>query len=140
MSITVPIPATFEQAVWLAMGLTFGRAFGKKLDWDIVNSDWFKAQSAVTQNILSRVLDFTHHWWAGALLMLYAPPQLWVFTYTMMYWFAGGLLLDDLPDVPSRLSKIFNGYLTSPVEVSPAVEKISVVGEFTSTASPTEPT
>jgi hypothetical protein len=118
LSIVVPIPTTFEGAVWLAIGVTFGRAFGKKIDWDVINSDWFKKLTPLQQNVLSRVLDFLHHWWAGALLMLYVPGMI-------PYWFGAGLLLDDLPDVPERLSKLVNGYITSSTEAP--VESVTKV-------------
>jgi hypothetical protein len=134
MSITVPIPATFEQAVWLAMGLTFGRAFGKKLDWDIINSNWFKLQPMVIQNILSRALDCLHHWWIGALLMLYPPTSFSV----ILYWFGAGLLLDDLPDIPKRLDKLSNSYLTvnTPAPSPPLETPVSIVqvGQYTPSA------
>jgi hypothetical protein len=119
MSIVVPIPTTFEGAVWLAIGVTFGRAFGKKVDWDVINSDWFKALPSTQQNIVSRLLDFLHHWWAGALLMLYIPGAI-------PYWFGAGLLLDDLPDVPERLGKLVNGYLT-PSKDDASVESVTKV-------------
>lgn len=112
MSITVPIPTTFEQTVWLAIGVMFGRAFCKKIDWDIQQSEWFKKQGLPTQNVISRVLDFSHHWWGGALLMLYAPPSWGI----IAYWFGAGLLLDDLPDIPERINKILNSYKTPAVE------------------------
>ena len=98
MSLNVPIPPTFEAAVWLALGIQFGRSFGKKLDYEVQAGPWFKGLPLLYQAIIKRLLDFTHHWWIGALIMLYAPP--------FWYWFGAGLLLDDLPDVPNRIKEL----------------------------------
>ena len=135
MSIVVPIPSTFEQAVWLAMGVTFGRAFGKKLDWDVINGDWFKSLSPLMQNIVARILDCTHHWWIGALLMLYSPAMFGV----ILYWFGAGLLLDDLPDVPPRFNKIATSYLdtsTNTPTVTTIIPGVAITTETTSTENP----
>ena len=100
MSLNIPFPADFESAVWLAIGITFARAFGKRFDRDIQASAWFKGLEAWQKWIAKRSLDFMHHWWMGALIMLYCPlPQ--------AYWFGAGLFLDDLPDVPRRVRGIF---------------------------------
>ena len=100
MSLSVPIPGTFEAAVWFALGIQFGRSFGKKLDQEVQAQAWFKAWPAWAQAAGKRILDFTHHWWVGALIMLYAPG--------FWYWFGAGLLIDDLPDVPARFKKLLN--------------------------------
>jgi len=100
--IELPFPVSFVQIVWLGIGLTFGRAFGKQLDQNIQNSDWFKGLNLVWQNLLKRALDFLHHWWIGALLMVYFGDV------EAVFWFGYGLLLDDIPDVPARLKKYFN--------------------------------
>ena len=97
MLIVLPIPQKFIEWLWLGIGITFGRAFGKKFDHDIQQSAWFKKQSGITQWVLKRLLDFTHHWWIGALLMTYA------YSHVETYWFGYGLFLDDLPDIPARL-------------------------------------
>jgi hypothetical protein len=53
-----------------------------------------------------RVLDVTHHWWMGALLMMYiVTPEI--------FWFGAGLFVDDLPDVPRRLKFFPEKMLTS---------------------------
>ena len=98
MSLLVPIPETFEAAVWFALGIQFGRSFGKQLDQGIQGEDWFKALPKWEREVIKRLLDFTHHWWMGALLMLYAPP--------FWYWFGAGLFVDDLPDIPNRVKSI----------------------------------
>ena len=93
----LPFPVSFAQIIWLGVGLTFGRAFGKQLDRQIQGSAWFLGLAPLWQNILRRLLDFLHHWWIGALLMLYFCE------FEAVYWFGYGLLLDDIPDVPARL-------------------------------------
>ena len=105
MSFVVPIPATNIHILWAGMGAAFGRAFGKKLDYDIQQSDWFKGQHYVFQWIIKHILDFTHHWWIGALLWLYAPLIAarisWITLAEEIMWFGIGLLIDDLRDVPN---------------------------------------
>ncbi|MEM3737546.1 MAG: hypothetical protein QXJ75_05635 [Candidatus Bathyarchaeia archaeon] len=98
--LTVPIPATFEDTVWLAFGFTFARAFGKRFDQDVQNSEWFKCLKNWQRWLVQRLLDFTHHWQWGALLMLYAP-------WTTVYWFGVGVFLDDIPDIPRRVKNYF---------------------------------
>jgi len=105
--IPLPIPDTLLTVTWFGMGLIFGRAFGKKIDWEIQQSEWFKRRSKVVQFLVKGLLDFTHHWWMGALLMVYVSGVLEV------YWFGCGLLVDDFPDVPRRIQKYFKFRLTN---------------------------
>ena len=97
MSVAIPVPTTFAQIVWAALGIQFGRSFGKKLDQDIQASSWFKGLNPVWRGLVKRGLDLLHHWWIGALIMIYVPGE-------APYWFGLGLFLDDLPDVPRRFS------------------------------------
>jgi len=99
MGILIPTPETFAAWLLFAMGLNFGRAFGKSLDKEIQTTDWFKKQDKFAQWIIERLLDATHHWWIGGLLMLSSNLYL--------YWFGVGLLVDDLPDIPRRAAEIF---------------------------------
>jgi len=116
MEVPVPVPATLLEILWLCLGITFGRAFGKKLDLEIQETDWFKEKGKLAQWLLRRLLDFTHHWEIGLLLMVYfgyadlggAIP--WGGYIPELYWFGYGLVIDDLPDLPARLRKIFKGY------------------------------
>jgi hypothetical protein len=98
--LAVPVPDTFEAAVWLGIGLLFARAFGKRLDQDIQASPWFKQLRPWEKWILKHSLDFLHHWWIGALIMLYIPIPI-------AYWFGAGIFLDDLPDIPKRVKGYF---------------------------------
>jgi len=99
-AIPVPVPTTLLEALWLALGLTFGRAFGKRLDVQIQATGWFRSLSPLARWAVKRALDATHHWWIGLLLVVYAPhvPEL--------YWLGWGLFYDDLPDVPRRFKRI----------------------------------
>lgn len=101
MSIVVLVPQDFLQWTFAGIGLTFGRVFGKKLDYNIQQSEWFGRRHEANQWIIKRGLDFLHHWWMGALLMNY-------FSQPEIYWFGWGLLVDDIPDLPARLKKMIN--------------------------------
>ena len=92
---TIPSPETLLQFTWFLMGVTFGRGFGKELDQTIQKSDWFKKQVLWKQEVIRRVLDVTHHFWIGLLLVNY-------FTLDEVVWFGWGLVVDDLPDIPAR--------------------------------------
>ena len=99
MSITIPIPANFLTWLWFAMGINFGRSFGKKMDLTIQNSNWYKKRKPWQQWLVARSLDCLHHWWMGGLLMIY-------FVQPEIYWFGVGLLVDDLPDIPRRAKEL----------------------------------
>jgi len=89
----------FLETVYFLIGLNFGRAFGKKLDQEIQRSEWYKRRSKPTRWMIRRMLDFTHHWYIGALMMIYSScPE--------TYWFGAGLLIDDLPDIPRRIKSV----------------------------------
>jgi len=92
----IPVPTTFLEWVFFALGINFGRAFGKRLDLEIQSTQWFRKKPVWLRWILKRLLDAIHHWYIGALLMIYFPnvPEL--------YWFGTGLFVDDLPDIPRR--------------------------------------
>jgi len=96
----IPVPTNLLEWLWLCLGITFGRAFGKKFDLEIQETEWFKKLKPWQKWLIRRLLDFTHHWWIGLLLVVYLShiPEL--------YWFGWGLFYDDLPDVPRRFKKI----------------------------------
>jgi len=99
-TINLPFPETLLQATWFLIGLFAGRG-GAKSDNIVKESDWYKKRGPITQKIINGLLDFTHHFWIGMLLMVYAVnPE--------MYWFGMGLFIDDLPDIPPRFIKWFN--------------------------------
>lgn len=104
VQISLPLPETLLQMTWFLIGFFAGRG-GAKTDNIIKESNWYKGLCGWQQKILNGILDFTHHFWMGMLLMTYAlSPE--------MYWFGMGLFIDDLPDIPARFVKWF-GYLAN---------------------------
>jgi hypothetical protein len=106
MSLQIPVPTSFLSAVWLGIGLTFGRGFGKNLDQTIKKTEWFSRLPIWQQWFVARILDVTHHWWMGALIMAYVAN-------TEVFWFGAGLLVDDLPDVPKRIRVLLHQFNSS---------------------------
>jgi len=99
MTVNVPVPSNLLEVTWFLIGFTFARAF-KRFDYDLQESTWFKTRGGLTRWILRRLMDFFHHFWVGLLLMCYAwRPE--------VYWFGAGIFVDDLPDLPRRLKKLF---------------------------------
>ena len=116
MSLTIPIPTDNFQTIWLLIGMLFGRTFGKKLDYTFQQTNFFKDRDPFWQNILKRVLDFTHHWWIGVLIWLYAPLITKLFFWPSLeleiMWFGIGLFFDDIRDfrhILARYKKATNG-------------------------------
>lgn len=108
-TINVPVPPTLLAMCWFLIGINFGRSFGKQLDQDIQGSDWYKNLHPNARWILKRVLDFTHHWWIGLLLVVYSYRitwSWWILRAEEIYWFGWGLFVDDLPDVPRRYPQL----------------------------------
>ena len=103
MELLIPTPTTFLGVVWFLLGIQFGRSFGKKLDRDIQDGDWFEGLKPFEQWVTRRILDFFHHWWIGALMVLYIPGS------QEAIWFGWGLIVDDLPDIPRRFGISFSG-------------------------------
>ena len=103
----IPIPDNEKDFLWFALGLQFGRSFGKQLDQNIQSGEWFAELKPWKQDVVKRLLDFTHHWWVGYILWAYASiisawigfPQL----TNEIFWFGVGLLVDDLPDLAMRI-------------------------------------
>ena len=98
----IPVPAGNIEILWLLLGMSFGRSFGKKLDYTIQEDPWFKKQSASLRWLMKSILDFTHHWWIGALIWIYAPLFVkwwfWPSLLTEITWFGVGLFFDDIRD------------------------------------------
>ena len=105
VQIDLPMPETLIQVTWFLIGFFAGRA-GASCDNDIKDTEWFKARGKFTQKVIGALLDFTHHFWIGLLLMNYALDPI----KTEMYWFGMGMFVDDMPDIPSRFRRWF-GYL-----------------------------
>jgi len=100
VTLPIPLPPDFEMVVWFGIGITFARAFGKKFDREVQQSPWFKELKGWQRWMVKRSLDFLHHWWVGALLILYAP-------YPQLAWAGAGIFVDDLPDLPRRVRGYF---------------------------------
>ena len=104
MTIIIPSPDCLLALTWAGIGLAFARGFGKQLDHDIQKDPWFKTLSPMWQGTVKRLLDTLHHWWMGALLMVYCvnTPEL--------YWLGWGVFVDDIPDIPPRLIKFLSNW------------------------------
>lgn len=98
--ISIPVPDTLEAVTLLVIGFQLSRSFSKKLDQSVQSTSTFKAQSPVIKWFIKSLLDFTHHYWVGLLIMVYGPAS--------TYWFGLGLFLDDLPDLPRRFRAMFS--------------------------------
>lgn len=99
--IVIPTPETLLAVTWFLIGFCFGRGLGKRLDQEIQASYWFRRRSPVVRGTIRRLLDCTHHFWIGLLLMVYSQGGEEVF------WFGCGLFVDDWPDIPRRYRKLF---------------------------------
>jgi len=109
MALIIPIPADNLQIVWLLIGMGFGRSFGKQLDHTLQQTKFFKDRDLFWQGMIKRLLDFTHHWWIGAILWLYAPTIntrfLWSSYEMELMWFGVGLFIDDIRDFQHVLAR-----------------------------------
>lgn len=102
--IEVLVPASRLEVGWWLIGGGFARAFGKKLDYDIQQTPWFKQLDPLSKNMVKRLLDFLHHWWIGWIMMEYISKA--VPFSVEVYWFGAGILVDDLPDLVLRLKEM----------------------------------
>ena len=105
----IPLPVGNIELIWLLLGMSFGRSFGKKLDYTIQETDWFKTRGKEAQWLIKSILDFFHHWWIGALIWMYAPLIVkWLFWPTLLVevqWFGIGLFFDDIRDFENILKR-----------------------------------
>ncbi len=115
----IPWPDSRIAILWFALGLQFGRSFGKKLDHEIQQGRWFKKRKPWARGLIKRLLDFTHHWWIGYIIWCYAATvAVWIRmpqSVTEISWFGLGLLVDDLPDFYLRIRsgyKNIQAYMT----------------------------
>jgi len=104
-AINIPLPETLLQITWCLIGFFAGRA-GAKSDDTVKESKWFKDLCPWQQSTVSALLDFTHHFWIGLLLMTYSTGL--IIECPEMYWFGTGLFIDDLPDIPARFARWFH--------------------------------
>jgi len=108
VQINLPLPETLLEVTYFLIGFMAGRA-GALCDHQIKESAWYKKQGVATQSTISALLDFTHHFWIGLLLMVEIPRTV---CGGRPYWFGMGLFVDDMPDIPARFKKWF-GYLAA---------------------------
>jgi hypothetical protein len=99
MEIPIPAPTTLIEITWFLIGITFARGFGKKFDLTIKATAWYKSLSPIPKWLIESLLNSTHHFWIGLLLMIYI-------TRPEIYWLGAGIAVDDIPDIPRR----FQGY------------------------------
>ena len=103
IEIPIPEPPTLKAVFWFLLAISAGQSF-KDIDYDIQESDWYKALGSFTQRIIKHALDFLHHWWMGLFLAVYAEDIAFILggDPVIFYWFGWGLFVDDMPDVPKR--------------------------------------
>lgn len=125
MSITIPVPVDLKAVLWFGVGAFFARALGKRIDWEVQQTTWFKGLSGqkwgwLKQIILQRAMDCLHHWYIGLFLVVYASqPWLlwqpeWFWTHIeiplgpySLSWLGWGVFADDAPDLYARLKEFF---------------------------------
>jgi len=107
VQIDLLLPETLLEVTYFLIGFMAGRA-GALCDNQIKNSEWYKRRCSCEQSVISGLLDFTHHFWIGLLLMVEIPREV---CGGRPYWFGMGLFVDDMPDIPARFKKWF-GYLS----------------------------
>lgn len=110
MSLTIPIPVDNFQLVWLLIGMTFARAFGKKLDYTVQQTRFFKdLNQPLVKWLIKAILDFTHHWWMGAIIWLYAPLIVKIISWPTLLpevlFFGVGIFFDDIRDFKHVLAR-----------------------------------
>jgi len=107
-----PAPTMAAFYYFLMAGLVC-RSFFKKLDWEIQQTPWFKEREAWMQALVCKFLDFFHHWWMGYGLMVFPNEVAATIRLTALevYWVGFAVLLDDLPDMPERIRKMFEQYV-----------------------------
>lgn len=105
------IPTTYTAIGWWALGGTFARSFGKNLDHNVQELKEFKNLHWALQWIIKFILNFTHHWWIGFIIMLmYVRDTVypWNGIPIEWYWFGAGILVDDLPDLYRRVKEMID--------------------------------
>ena len=110
---------TEEAVAWFFFFVFFTRTFSKGLDQFVQEMEWFEELSYEWAWVVKRILDLLHHWYVGYFIMIYAAQiatsglliTLGIFPDPVVVYYIGlAIFLDDLPDVPPRLRKLFEGY------------------------------
>lgn len=91
-------------------GVCMGNA-GKNFDNLVQNTQWFKNRSAVSKFLIKFILNVTHHFQYGLILMLYAKCKIDPNVHPVIYWtiysLGFGLVVTDIKDIPKRFRKFF---------------------------------
>jgi len=116
IAVPLPLPEPSDVATfWFVFTLFFTRGFCKGFDQFIQTTTWFENLSYEEAWIAKQALNLLHHWYIGWFIWVHAeiiaahpacPFKDWV----VVYYIGFAILLDDLPDIPPRLRKIFEGY------------------------------
>ena len=90
-------------------GIALGNA-GKNFDRMVQETEWFSKLSTFYKWLVKTLLDVTHHFQYGLILMLYARIYLET-THPTLFWIVYslgfGVVVADIQDVPRRFRKFF---------------------------------
>lgn len=119
MSVAVPVPTTFDQIIFAAIGWQAGSTIGDKIDEAMKETKFYKSLGGASKLIADSLLAFIHHWMLGALIMIYVTrfgfPAYSIFQTSDIFWFAVGLFAQDAKDIPLKYVA-FLGRQTTPEE------------------------
>jgi len=107
----IPVPKTFFELAWTGIGWLFAASFAQfnNTDFDtyvekklgIKNGEQPISDSTWWKWFGERLLHFVHHWWIGALLMIYFGPVAYYLDMPKIFvpeifWFGVGAFMEDL--------------------------------------------
>jgi hypothetical protein len=103
LELVIPEPNSLLALFWFLLAISAGQSF-KDADQQIQGTEWFNNLPGFWQWLVKSLLDFTHHWWMGLFMVVYAYELVYLFggSVDVWTWFGWGLFADDLPDVPRR--------------------------------------
>ena len=110
-----PLPTSSPSAqafFWFLLAAYLARVLAKPLDHEIQTTDWFIKQHFIIQWLIKRLLDLFHHWYIGWAICVY-PEYLSAFvpfSAEEVYWIGFAILLNDLPELPTRIREAFKDY------------------------------
>lgn len=116
MSVAVPVPTTFDQIIFAAIGWQAGSTIGDKIDDAMKDTQSYKKLGGISKSIVDMLLAFIHHWMLGALIMIYVTrfgfPVWWVFQTSDIFWFGVGLFAQDAKDIPLKYTALLGKQTT----------------------------
>jgi len=94
----------------LLVSLGFGVGYylsrgGKSFDHDVQRSRWFKNLGGPYRWLVRRLLDVTHHFEYGLIVMYLANQYLSGGVHDFVYSFGFAMVLDDINDIPPRMRR-----------------------------------